>query len=394
LSGVLSESAHAVAVQDPNYLAHSYEVGSVINKKEFSVTFSSDGHPLKDLEVLLVLRLVPIAARKGWYETEFVGRAAVAETSANVAHMVLYKPFKGQEIQKGDHLVLTGDPLTLDEMDLMRKEVLGVLHRDKELEDLYSGLISFKLGMYNASLSTKSNGDTNAFKNSPSFLLTNFGLRWWFFFNPAIGLNFEYSTGSIPTFGFKRESETSSQTYINPGLLYRGRLFVIPTIYSLTYFINHFQTSNPDDFLISSTYSGVNLGVTFYFPYRTQLVHLGPFKLNFNNFELGGGYAPAVSVADANYVRGANSSASQFSANAGLELNLSFRPWRFTNDLFFIAEGGMQMYNLSFSGNTQGTLPGGAPLPSGNISTETQIWYGIRVKYNIRDVIGEMLYGL
>lgn len=400
-AAVLFASPFAVAapVHDPKLLDRARVISEVSDKKEFYVDFPAGSAPFHDLQVLLVVREVEDPLRKGWFELQFVGRAAVVETSVNRAHFVLYKPFTGGELKAGDRILQTGDPLTADEMDLLRREVLGLLHRDKELEDLYTGRISVKLGLYHGSLASHSdiNGqtaDTNNYKNSNSYFLENFGFRWWFFFEPSLGLNFEYASGSIPTVGFEHEAEMSTQTYLNPGLVYRSRFFFIPAIYSLTYGINKFATTNPDDFLISSTYSGVNVGVTFYYPYRIQIFRLGPFTFAFNNLEAGIAYAPSVQVSDVNYVRGTTVSGNELSYNAGVEFNLAIRGLRFTDDLFFVLEGGQQSYNLSFSGPTQGTLPDGSLIPQGVHSTEVQTWYGVRLKYNFKDYLGELIYGL
>jgi hypothetical protein len=391
----LAPLCQAAPTRNAQVLSNTPMIDDVQGKKEFFVNFEAGRQSYKDLEVFVVVREIEDPLRKGWFDFEFVGRAAVAETSVNNAHFVLYKPFnKGGEIQKGDHLVRTGDPLTLDEMDLLRKEVLGILQRDKELEDLYTGLISVKLGLYSGSLDSTSSNDTNAFKKANSFFLRTMSLRWWFFFNPAVGLNLEYASGTIPTVGFHHEDLSSSQTYLNPGLLYRSRFISLPAIYSLTYFINKFSSTNTDDQLLSSTYSGVNLGVTFYYPYRFQIFRLGPFKFSFNNIEAGFGYAPAVSVSDQNFKRGASVSGHQLSLNGGVEFNLAIRGWRFTDDLFVVLEGGRQSYDFTFSGPTSGTLPSGAGLPEGTINSETQTWYGLRIKYNMRDYLGELLYGL
>ena len=280
-------------------------------------------------------------------------------------------------------------------MDLMRKEVVSVLNRDKELEDLYTGLISMKLGMYTGHLSSTTNSFTNEAKDGGPYSLTNFGLRWWFFFDPQLGFNFEFArSGTIPTVGERYEPETSSQTYINPGLLYRGRLLFIPTIYSLTYFVNSFSTSNTNDALLSSVYSGLDLGVTFYYPNRIQLFRLGPISLSFNNLEGGIAYAPSVQVSDSGYSRGSSVSGNQVAFNGGIEFNLMIRGLRFTNDLFFVFEGGEQLYNLAFSGATKGNQQDGSPIPQGGVFSETQSWYGIRLKYNMRDYVGELMNAL
>jgi hypothetical protein len=396
LTVFLCSPARAVPTRNRDALARAPTVSEVSTKKEFFVNLPAGDATWKEYEVFLVVREVEDSVRKGWYDFEFVGRAAVAESTGSTAHLVLYKPFKNDETRKGDHLVRTGDPLTLEEMDMMRKEVLGVLQRDKELEDLYTGLISIKLGAYAAKFETTSNTDTNKFKAANGYLLSNFGLRWWFFFNPAVGLNFEYAHGSIPTTDFLRKSKESTQTYINPGLMYRGRFLGIPAMYSMTYFINSFSTTNGDDFIIPSTYTGANLGMTFYFPYRAELIRLGKFALAFNNAELGGGYAPSVSVSDGGgFSRGTKSAASQLSANAGLEFGLIYRPWRFTNDVFIVFEGGLQRFDLNFSGATKGFIePMHDPIPQGTHNVETQSWFGIRLKYNMPDYIGELIYGL
>ncbi len=400
LCSLAPQVARAVPTRNGDFLKNTMQVDEVTSPKEFYVGYDSGTEPFKELQVFVVVRQIEDPLRPGWFDFEVVGRAAVAETYINKAHFVLYKPFKGAELRKKDHIVPTGDPLTLDEMDLLRKEVIGVLDRDKELEDLYTGLISFKLGLYTGSLASTSKiggvqSDTNAFKKANQISLRNFGLRWWFFFNPQLGLNVEYASGNIPTVSDKGVSLNSTQTYLNPGLIYRSRFIFIPAIYSVTYFINKFATENKDDYLISSSYSGVNLGVTLYYPYRLQIFKLWRFTFSFNNAEIGGGYAPAVNVSDEKFVRGASVSGNQISFNGGLEFNLAIRGLRFTQDIFFVLEGGQQRYSLAFSGATQGFLPDGTTLiPENVVATETQSWYGIRIKYNMRDMVGELLSGL
>lgn len=342
------------------------------------------------------MRQVADPLRAGWHEFQIIGRAAVADRGSEKdedVRLFLYKNIQGGDLQPGDRLLATGDPLTADEMDLLRKEILGILEHDSELEDDLAGLMSFKFGAYRASLSSTSlvggaESDTNRYKRANQYFLQTFGLRWWFFFNPSFGFNFDISTGSIPVVGYLQKAETSRQTYINPGLMYRSRLFMFPAIYSLTFFMNQFSTSNPDDFLINSTYMGANIGVTFFFPYRTRLLRLGPVTFSFNNFELGGGIAPSVIVSDGSYKRGEKAEGTQKSLNFGMEFNLAVKGYSFTNDVFFVAEGGMQSYDLSFSGKTSGTLASGKALPEGNSASERQTWVGVRVKYNIRDVLG------
>jgi hypothetical protein len=396
----LSTSVLASPTQNQHFLEAAPEISEIQGKKEFFVQYDLGTKPWREFEVFLVAREVEDPNRKGWYDFQFVGRAAVVESSVSSAHLVMYKPFKTTEMQKGDKLLRTGDPLTLDEMDMLRNEVMGILHMDKELEDLFSGLISFKFGYYTGRFETTSTasdgsvGDTNAYKQATSYKMMTFGLRWWFFFNPATGINFDFSTGTIPTKGFKREDEESTQTYVNPGLMYRGRLLVFPTIYSLTYFMNSFKTSNPDDFLISSTYSGINAAVTLYWPYRTNLLRLGPVTIAFNNIEAGLGISPGVSVSDEKFKRGASVDASLMSLNGAIEFNMPIAGVKFTNDLFVVFEAGMQKYSMTFAGPTEGKLPNGLPLPQGGSNTEKQTWYGVRIKYNMRDIIGELLYGL
>ncbi len=387
-------------MQKGGVLDHAPKIVETRPPKEFIVEHEG-GKAWSPFDVFVVAKQVPDPLRKGWFEFEFIGRAAVVDGDERKARLVLYKSFKNAQLADGLRVIRTGDPLTADEMDLMRKEVLGILQRDKELEDLYSGVISVKLGFYRAGLLSSSTlpdgtaADINAYKRSNAFFLLTGGVRWWTTFVPALGLNYDFAWGQIPTTGFLRTVEMSTQLYHNPGILYRARLLVFPSIYSLTFFMNQFQTTNPDDFLISSSYSGPLLSATFYYPYPVRLFGLGKFAFVFNNVEAGGGIAPVVFVSDGpNYKRGQRSSGMMLSANAGVEFNLAWRPWRFTRDLFFVFEGGLQSFNLSFEGPTTGTLPTGEAIPEGVRSTEFQYWYGLRIKYNFPDFIGELLQDL
>jgi hypothetical protein len=394
---VFAHTAIAAPCQVPDYLKKAPQVKDVSGDKEFFVEYALDTKPWEQFEVFVVVRQVEDPTSKGWFDFQFIGRAAVAESSDTAARLVLYKPFLGMKLQPGDRLVRTGDPMTLEEMELMRKAVMGLFNPDKETDDMYSGLISFKLGMYKAQMSSvpaTEDGeiaDVNFYKRSDGFFLKNFGLRWWFFFNPAMGVNLEYAGGEIPTTGFHGDAQTSNQLYLNPGLIYRSKFLVLPTIYSLTFFMNKFSTTNPDDFVIASTYSGLNFGATVFLPYRIVLLRALGFSFSFANLELGGGVAPFVSVSDAKYKRGSSSSGSQLSANAGVEFNLSHRKIKFTQDLFFVLEYGLQKYGLIFLGPTTGVAPDGSVIPKNTKTTESQSWYGIRLKYNMPDMIGELV---
>ena len=91
----------AAPTRNTEFLKNAAEVKEVANSKEFYIQTENGLNPYKDLEIFVVVRQVEDPLRKGWIDFEFVGRAAVAETSSNNAHFVLYKAFKGMELKKG-----------------------------------------------------------------------------------------------------------------------------------------------------------------------------------------------------------------------------------------------------------------------------------------------------
>jgi hypothetical protein len=374
-------------------LGDAPEISNIRDEKKFLILDREKTRNWKQSQVFLVVRKETDSLRRQ-PKLSVIGRSAVVDVVSRGAVMVLYKPFEGQKAKEGDYLIRTGDPLTAEEMGLIQDEILGVLEQDDEIEAYYKGVMSLKMGFYGGMLDSTSASDTNAFKKSPDLFMSSFGLRWWQTFYPRLGVNIEYAKTEIPTITTFSEEAISTHMVFEPGLIYRSRLFGIPIMYSLTYFTNRFETTNPDDFLISSAYSGVNVGGTIFYPLHWSILSLGRSSFNLEYFELGGKYAPSVDVSEKEYSRGTSVEGSARSFHFGVEFNLTHSSLQFTRNLFIIIEGGMQRMDLEFSGSTQGELPTGEAIPRDGKHTEWFQWWGVRLKYNLPDYLGEFLYDL
>lgn len=313
-----------------------------------------------------------------------VGRSFFAEDEGSRKLFVFYQALEEGKPEVGDRLFSSGAPMSDAERALIR-EAQGLLPMlDKELEDLYNGLISLKVGLYQTTLSTQTNTDSNRFKDA-GFIQKNFGLRWWFDFAPRLGMNLEFATGDIPITGFHREPETGSQKDMMVGLMLRTRFLGNPTMFSLNYFNDSFVTTNPDDFILSSTYSGFNLNMTFYELFKWSIFRAKWADLMLNNLEVGAGISPIMTVTDTVITRGGGSG-NGYQFNAGLEFHVG--KIKFLKNFFFVFEGGMKMTNISFSGTPS------TNVQPNNSSSEQLTWYGLRIKFNMQDYLGEWIKGI
>lgn len=311
-----------------------------------------------------------------------VGRSVLAKADNGNLILVFYLPMEEGKPLVGDRLYSSGFPITDAERNLINQALASLPQVDRELDDLYHGLMSFKYGYYSSKLATTTSTDSNSYKQS-KFTQMTYGFRWWFDFFPQLGVSYDYARGTIPIKGFHKEDETGAQTNSSLGISYRARFLTLPWIISFKYVATDFETSNPDDFVLGSSYSGLNVNMTFHELWQFKVFDTRFASFEMTNLEIGAGVFPFMMVSDMGVSRGQGTGMG-FQANGGLDFHIG--KIKLLKDFFFAFEGGWQLINVGFSGQTSNTY-----VAPNNQSTETQYWFGLRLKFHIKDYIGEMI---
>lgn len=305
----------------------------------------------------------------------------------------------------GDDVSYIGKPTDKKSLANLMHSLMDYSNLSRELGDFYFGSMSISFSYGISSLSTSSSGpydvnnpfdagdigskyssDINQFKNYNSYLTYNMSFRWWFFFLSSLGMDIDYSfTPTIPTTTFLEQQVGSSFKGYGLSLLYRRKFFRMPAIMGIKYFSDSFKTANDDDYLLSSTYSGININLAWHFPYKFTILPLSFFKMVFHDFELGLGLSPIVFASDTGFSRGNRPSITSYRLGSGILFNFESKYLDFLKDFFFGIKYEYVSYSLAFSGITD---PSEA-MPDGTISKETYSYIGLQVKYEFNDPFGD-----
>src|SRR5687767_4098996 len=117
---LLAFLAHAAPTQKSGLLDGAPKIAEIQGGKEIMVPHEDAPKEWEPFSVYVVARQVPDSKRPGWWDFQFVGRAAVVDGTRQATRLVVYKTFGNEKPREDDRLIATGDPLTAEEMDLLR----------------------------------------------------------------------------------------------------------------------------------------------------------------------------------------------------------------------------------------------------------------------------------
>jgi hypothetical protein len=291
----------------------------------------------------------------------------------------------------GDFATLLSDPAGAAETDKEDRSDF-LLPNEKGIKPLNQrpGYFEVGWGLMFGDLSTSTTTPANNAKASSGY---RFGILHAAYFSDffPVGLELDLHSGTFPTSTFYQTNVSSSERVMILGLQYRlppffnRKLEISP---KLTLLSDRFTTGNGDENLLSTTTSGLGIGLklvaNFIRPDWKPLK--GEFPVKFQGLGLEGVYYPSLSAKDEGVSRGTESIGSsgystRFSATAlaWFDFIPFFKRW------FVQGSYGFRNYSLKFSGpTTPESVPSPVLIPENGSATEREadlrIFFGVRLE--------------
>lgn len=294
---------------------------------------------------------------------------------------------------KGDFAVLLGAPKVFD-IKPQLKPTINFNLSNAPPEDLERGYLQLGYTFYEGSLSANSSTRANSYKNISQYRFQGFELDWFLDFLPNYGITIKSFGGSVPVRSYYLNDIPSSYSRLNMRLNYRTK--VSKNKLRWTFFVDSlyedFNTSNPDEYLLSSKETSLGAGATLaYEPRYFLLPYQKKSEFVFQRFFVSAVYYPKVQVQDSIVSRGSDSVGSSrwdLGVGATFLFNLSWVPW--VKRYYLEAGYNVSETSLKFSGPTQSESGGIYTVPQGGTGSEKdQYWY-IQIGVRYEDFIGHL----
>ncbi len=367
-----------------------------------STTIRSQGHPIEEeVEGLLVVQAPPkqfrfkdpvLFIRLAGEDFEILGQGEVQALQDGK----VYIDFRGSRILKrplkGDFVIpmAQGWKAKPEESDPNRPNFL--LAQSEGLPD-EPGYIQLDMGPYHGALASSQENQANYYKQISEFEFQRIHFRWFVGFIWRLGIDYESYQGLFPTSTYYRESFKSQQNLSRFTLLYRFRAFgavrFTPHVMS---FSDDFTTSNPDEYLISSRYSGIGFGSTIAYEWAPPTWKgSGLLDFQFQSLSLVATVYPTLQAQDTGLSRGTASDGSTgLEWQVRMEALVSTHLLPYSNRFLLAFSYGNLTYNLRFSGATKGES-GGYVIPENGRYSESNTGWHLQLGVRWDDIISEFL---
>ncbi|UOF00183.1 hypothetical protein [Bdellovibrio reynosensis] len=264
----------------------------------------------------------------------------------------------------------------------------------EDVPDPYEpGYMVLDFGPYQGKFESQSPNSANQYKIfNNDFVSTHF--LWYFDFVWRYGIEYEAAGGNVPVKSYNRVSKATS--YKESSLAIHYRFLPIwkelrPTL-KLISKNSTFTTENDDEYVMSSSASGMGFGTNFHYLFNDNLfksIQRFDWSLNKTYFELA--YFPSYTVKDTGVTRGDSGSGTALEMKAGVIFlfHLRFIPFfkRWSLDL----STGVNQSQFSFSGPTVDPVDGFTQIPEGQTYNETQNFIKLTLGLRMDDYIGKAL---
>lgn len=264
----------------------------------------------------------------------------------------------------------------------------------QDVPDPYEpGYMILDFGPYQGKFESQTPNSANQYKIfNNDFMNTHF--LWYFDFVWRYGIEYESAGGTVPVKSYNREEKPTNYTENSLAIHYRFLPIwkeLRPTLKVISKNTT-FTTTNDDEYVMSSTASGMGIGGHFHYLFGDNLFKsLGKFDWSFNKAYFEVDYFPSYSVKDSGVTRGESSSGTATEIKAGMIFlfHLRFIPVfkRWSLDL----SAGMNQNQVTFTGNTTDPVDGFYEIPEGQTYKETQNFIKIMIGLRMDDYIGKAL---
>lgn len=341
--------------------------------------------------------------KKNGRRLEMIASGRVAAEQLVEGKPTLLVQIKNDEIIKlpeaGDYAVAITDPAA---NDLGEKKgdtsLLAPAQPKKDSTSFEPGYLEYGAGMMLGHMTSNPSAPVNQFKNPLSyrFIRTHFS---YFSGYVPVGLEQDTYWGKFPTSTYYLKLISSDESVGSFKLYYRApKFFKYIRLMPHLYFLNdHFNTSNVDENLLTTHYSGTGWGVRAATEFvsdlwtSTSTVGVALQKVFFDFT-----YFPSITAEDQATPGTGVSRGTSSKGSTGTELGVGATVLLYL-DLFpyfnrFVVEGGYRLrsYALKFSGTTL-QEPLGVPVPENITSTEKERYYyfmfGLRIDDPIKLIV-------
>ncbi|MBO9667537.1 MAG: hypothetical protein J7501_12080 [Bdellovibrio sp.] len=324
-------------------------------------------------------------------DVEVIARGAVESVQDNELLATLEGP-SITKMPKAKDLVVSLSKLKAQDPDAPIPEAPGSLFSEKP-EPYEPGYMVLEAGPYNGHFESQSPNNANQYKIYDfKFVETHF--LWYVDFLWRYGIEYQTSGGNIPLKSYNREEQPTTAKETRIALHYR--LLPVwkelrPTL-KLMSFKSEFQTTNDDEYVVSSSASGIGLGVNLHYLFGDNLYKKDKgFGWSFNRIYADFGYFPSYSVSDTGVQRGTSSSGTmmEFKVGATALFYWSAIPWikRYSLDISY----GMYQSQVTFSGDVKNAADGVYDIPPGQTYSESQTYLKVMFGLRLDDLLSKVM---
>jgi hypothetical protein len=232
--------------------------------------------------------------------------------------------------------------------------------------------------------------EANQFKRFP-FQFSQNHFLWYFDFLWRFGFFYSTQNSTIPVVGYDQLDKPTSLTEERFELRFRLAPWVnnFKTHLKVISYNHSFVTTNEDEYILSTQYTGSGLGVYNYYEFSPSLWRgKERINVNFHRLYLDYNYIP-LSSKDGLVSRGTGAGVlSELELGMQLLLSTKLVPWfnRFFIDIAVFQNSAQ----LNFTGETQSSADGFYLIPPSGQSIELNQGYRVRFGWRFDDYIGQL----
>lgn len=254
------------------------------------------------------------------------------------------------------------------------------------------GYLEFTFGRVLAEARADTPNAANAYKQIPTFESTYWRFVWFIEFAWRLGFEAEFFNGSVPTYSYFRREEQTSLNFTRFSVNFRTRKMWSDRLrwtFKAISSSNEFQTTNTDEALIGSVYSGFGPGVRLdYEVVAPTWTSEGGFGVRLQNVFVEADYFPILDAKDTTLSRGTSAGSSSYSWRIGTSLLLDFKWFFWFRRMTLQATMGELVYDLKFTGPTISETGGIYTIPEGGNYKESLKFIFLSVGFRMDDYIG------
>jgi hypothetical protein len=271
------------------------------------------------------------------------------------------------------------------------------------------GYIQATYGFFFGNLDTKVTPGSTAFdalvpndaKKVSGYRFRQMQFAWYPEFIWHWGFEWEKYGGIFPTFTYYHTQVQTDQDFSRITVNYRFRRMwgghFRPTL-KFQYLVDIFQTSDPDEHVITSHYTSLGLGLRLAWEFTSPAWTTRrwfPF-IALHEVHLEGSFYPIASPEDVSHngifiSRGTKGSGNAVEWRAGATGLMYFYWMPVIKRWVITADVGQLTYNLSFSGATRGEVGNPFTIYPGTRSTESYMYWTFMVGIRLDDFVGKFL---